>query len=115
MTAMNATNTSFQGEVISDKIKIITFCEIGLSIVTMIANVLNFFVIRNKFKKATLVYQVQKLDSLVTAVCQIGIIIILFESISDAPNTCMCTLGTALLGISNCHFLLSNVFMVTGK
>ena len=114
MTAMNATNTSFQGEVISDKIKIITFSEIGLSIVTMIANVVNFFVIRNKFK-ATLVYQVQKLDSLVTAVCQIGIIIILFESISDASNTCMCTLGTALLGISNCHFLLSNVFMVTGK
>ena len=114
MTAMNATNTSFQGEVISDKIKIITFSAIGLSIVTMIANVVNFFVIRNKFK-ATLVYQVQKLDSLVTAVCQIGIIIILFESISDTPNTCMCTLGTALLGISNCHFLLSNVFMVTGK
>ena len=114
MTAMNATNTSFQGEVISDKIKIITFSAIGLSIVTMIANVVNFFVIRNKFK-ATLVYQVQKLDSLVTAVCQIGIIIILFESISDTPNTCMCTLGTALLGISYCHFLLSNVFMVTGK
>ena len=114
MTAMTATNTSFQGEVISDKIKSITFCEIGLSIVTMIANVVYFFVIRNKFK-ATLVYQVQKLDSLVTAVCQIGIIIILFESISDTPNTCMCTLGTALLGISYCHFLLSNVFMVTGK
>ena len=114
MTAMNATNTSFQGEVISDKIKIITFSAIGLSIVTMIANVVYFFVIRNKFK-ATLVYQVQKLDSLVTAVCQIGIIIILFESISDTPNTCMCTLGSALLGISNCHFLLSNVFMVTGK
>ena len=114
MTAMNATNTSFQGEVISDKIKIITFCEIGLSIVTMIANVVYFFVIHNKFK-ATLVYQVQKLDSLVTAVCQIGVIIILFESISDTPNTCMWTLGTALLGISNCHFLLSNVFMVTGK
>ena len=114
MTAMNATNTSFQGEVISDKIKIITFSAIGLSIVTMIANVVNFFVIRNKFK-ATLVYQVQKLDSLVTAVCQFGIITILFESISDTPNTCMCTLGTALLGISNCHFLLSNVFMVTGK
>lgn len=99
---MSATNTS------------LSYGEIGLSIVTMIANFANFFVLHHK-SKATLVYQIQKLDSLVTAVCQIGFLIILVESISETPNASMCTLGTALTEIAAWHFILSNVFMVTGK
>ena len=97
---MSATNTP------------LSYGGIGLSIVTMIANFANFLVLHQKFK-ATLVYQIQKLDSLVTAICQIGFLIIL--SISETPNASLCTLGTALTEIAAWHFILSNVFMVTGK
>ena len=64
---------------------------------------------------ATLVYQIQQIDSLVTAACQIGWIGILFSSISDAPNAYFCNVATALFLIALFHFLLSNLLMVTGK
>ena len=74
----------------------------------------NFYWIRQTFM-ATLVYQIQQIDSLVTAACQIGWIGILLSSISDAPNAYSCNVATALFLIALFHFLLSNLLMVTGK
>ena len=97
MSASNTSNNSLHPEVISDEIQvIITFCEVGLSILTVIANLINFYWIRQTFFVATLVYQIQQIDSLVTAVCQIGWIGILLSSISDAPNAYFCNVATAL-------------------
>ena len=107
-------NTSLHPEVISDEIQIFTYCEVGLSILTIIANLINFYWIRQTFV-ATLVYQIQQIDSLVTAVCQIVWIGILLSSISDAPNAYFCNVATALFLIALFHFLLSNLLMVTGK
>ena len=115
MSALNITNTSLHPEVISDEIQIFTYyCEVGLSILTIIANLINFYWIRQTFV-ATLVYQIQQIDSLVTAACQIGWIGILLSSISDAPNAYFCNVATALFLIALFHFLLSNLLMVTGK
>ena len=38
MSALNITNTSLHPEVISDEIQIFTYCEVGLSILTIIAD-----------------------------------------------------------------------------
>ena len=87
MSALNNTNTSLQSELIriSDEILIYTYSEVALSILTMLTNIANFFCIQNKFASSW-VYQIQKIDSLVTSVCQIGYIGILLSSISDNPN-----------------------------
>ena len=116
MSAFTSTNTSFEPgpEMFGDEIQIVTFCEIGLSIVTMFANLANFFLIRQNIK-TTFVYQIQQIDSIVTAVGQIGFIIIFFQNISDAPNARMCGMASALVMNSVLHFLLSNLLMVTGK
>ena len=111
---MNTTNTSLQTVALSDDIQIGTYCQVGLSILIIIANLMNFFVIRRKFP-TILVFQIQQIDSLVTSVCQIGYIGILFSSISNAPNVYICTAATSLVQISFFHFLLSNLFMVTGR
>ena len=97
-----------------DEIQIVTFCEIGLSIVTMFANLANFFLIRQNIK-TTFVYQIQQIDSIVTAVSQIGWVGILLSSISDNPNFYICNIASALISMSGFHFLLSNLFMVTGR
>ena len=107
MSASNTSNNSLHREVISDEIQVITFCEVGLSILTVIANLINFYWIRKTFV-TTLVYQIQQVDSLVSAVCQIGYIGILLSSISDAPNAYICCLATTLFFISVFHFLLLN-------
>ena len=114
MSSFNTTTNSIQAEEISDQIQVITYCEIGLSIVTFFANLANFFVIRKKFSKI-LVYQIQQIDSLVTAVSQIGFIVILLNSISSTPNASQCTLGSTLAVISGVHFVLSNLLMAAGK
>ena len=107
---MPALDTSKAEEISVDTQKI----EIGVSIMSLLVNLVNFLVIRQKFK-TILVYQVQQIDSLVTAVGQIGFIIILFQNISDAPNASMCGMASALVMNSVLHFLLSNLLMVTGK
>ena len=115
MSASNTSNNSLHPEVISDEIQvIITFCEVGLSILTVIANLINFYWIRQTFV-STLVYQIQQVDSLVTAICTIGYIGILLSSISDNPNFYICNIASALISMSGFHFLLSNLFMVTGR
>ena len=116
MSAFTSTNTSFEPgpEMFGDEIQIVTFCEIGLSIVTMFANLANFFLIRQNIK-TTFVYQIQQIDSIVTAVSQIGWVGILLSSISDAPNAYICTPATALALLSGCHFALSNLLMVIDK
>ena len=98
----------------AEVISVDTQIEIGASIMSLLVNLANIFVIRHKFK-TMLVYQIQQIDSLVTAVGQIGFIIILFQSISDAPNARMCGMASALVMNSVLHFLLSNLLMVTGK
>ena len=95
MSSLNNTTNSIQAEEISDQIQVITYCEIGLSIVSIFANLANFFAIRKKFI-TTFVYHIQQIDSIVTAVSQIGFIVILLNSISSTPNATMCTLGSAL-------------------
>ena len=112
MSPMNT--NSLQTVVLSDDTQIATYCQVGLSIVTMIGNLINFFVIRKKFP-TILVFQIQQIDSLVTSVCQIGYIGILFSSISNTPNANICTAATSLVQISFFHFLLSNLLMVTGR
>ena len=107
---MPALDTTKAEEISVDTQKI----EIGVSIMSLFVNLVNFFVIRQKFQ-TILVYQVQQIDSLVTAVGQIGFIIILFQNISDAPNARMCGMASALVMNSVLHFLLSNLLMVTGK
>ena len=115
MSASNTSNNSLHPEVISDEIQvIITFCEVGLSILTVIANLINFYWIRQTFV-STLVYQIQQVDSLVTAICTIGYIGIFLSSISDAPNPYICCVATTLFVFSVLHFLLMNLLMVTGK
>ena len=112
---MSPMNTNpLQTIVFSDDTQIATYCQVGLSIVTMIGNLINFFVIRKKFP-TILVFQIQQIDSLVTSICQIGYIGILFSSISNTPNANICTAATSLVQISFFHFLLSNLFMVTGR
>ena len=78
MSALHATNAS--AVVISDEM--IAYFEVGLSILTMLTNIVNFFCVR-KWLVSSVVYQIQQIDSLVTAVCQIGYIGILLSSISD--------------------------------
>ena len=99
---------------ISDEILIFTYCEVGLSILTIVVNLVNFFWIRQTFVK-TLVFQIQQIDSIVTSVCQIGFIAILLSSISDAPNVYICTTASGLVAISILHFLLSNLLIVIGR
>ena len=110
MSGLNNTTTSFEAQVISDNVQI----ETGLSIVTLFANLVNFFVIRKKFTKK-FVYHILQNDSLVTAMSQIGFMVLWSNIISNAPNAIMCTLASALIGISTVHFLLSNLLMVAGK
>ena len=116
MSALNNTNTSLQSELItiSDEILIYTYGEVALSILTMLTNIANFVYIQYKFA-SSLVYQIQKIDSLVTSVCQIGYIGILLSSISDNPNFYICNIASALISMSGFHFILSNLFMVTGR
>ena len=116
MSALNNTNTSLQSELIriSDEILIYTYSEVALSILTMLTNIANFVYIQYKFA-SSLVYQIQKIDSLVTSVCQIGYIGILLSSISDAPNTYICNAASCLFNISAIHFFLSNLLMVSAR
>ena len=114
MSALIGTNASLQAEVISDEILMITYFEVGLSLLTMLANIVNLFCLRKWFV-SSVVYQIQQIDSLVTAVCQIGYIGILQGSISDAPNTYICNAASCLMAISVLHFFLSNLFMVFGR
>ena len=115
MSALNTTNTlSLQLEGINDEIRIATYCLVGLSILTMLVNLYNIFWIRKTFL-TTLIYQIQQIDSLVTSICQIGCIGILLSSILDEPNAYICTPATGLVLISLLHFLLSNLFIVTGR
>ena len=114
MSSLKNTTNSIQAEEISDQTQVITYCEIGLSIVSIFANLANFFAIRKKFI-TTFVYHIQQIDSIVTAVSQIGFIVLLLNSISSTPNATMCTLGSALAVISGVHFVLSNLLMVSGQ
>ena len=115
MSALNTNNTlSLQVEEINDEIQIVTYCFVGLSILTIFVNLCNFFWIRKTFL-TTLIYQIQQIDSLVTSVCQIGCIGTLLSSIMDAPNAYVCTPATVLILVSFFHFLLSNLFMVSGR
>ena len=114
MSALIGTNASLQAEVISDEILMATYFEVGLSLLTMLANIVNLFCLRKWFV-SSVVYQIQQIDSLVTAVCQIGYIGFLLSSISDAPNTYICNAASCLIAISVLHFFLSNLFMVFGR
>ena len=116
MSALNTKNTSLQSEMItiSDEILIVTYCEVYLSILIMFVNLINFFWIRKTFV-STLIYQIQQIDSLVTSICQIGCIGILLSSISNVPNVYICTTATFLNLVSFFHFLLSNLFIVSGR
>ena len=115
MSTLNTTNSSsLQAEEISDEIRILTYCEVGLSILTMFTNMVNFFYIRKKIATC-FVNHILQIDSLVTSICQIGYIGILLSSISDAPNAYICTPATALALLSGCHFALSNLLMVIDK
>mgnify|MGYP001474459074 CR=1 FL=1 len=112
---MSALNTPKPEVVtISNDILIVAYCEVGLSILTIFVNLINVFWIRQRFE-TTLVYQIQQIDSLVTAVSQIGIIAILLSSISDDTNAYICAPATSFSIISFLHFLLSNLLMVTGQ
>lgn len=109
---MNTTNNSlFEAEVTNDEI-LTTYCEVGLSMLTMLGSLINFFWIQNTLAP-NLVYQIQQIDSLVTSVCQLGSIGILLGRISKAPKSYICTLSAALFTISGFHFLMSNLLMVT--
>ena len=110
MSALHATNAS--AVVISDEM--IAYFEVGLSILTMLTNIVNFFCVR-KWLVSSVVYQIQQIDSLVTAVCQIGYIGIMLSSISDAANAFICNAASCLMAISVLHFFLSNLFMVFGR
>ena len=116
MSALNNTNTSLQSELItiSDEILIYTYGEVALSILTMLTNIANFVYIQYKFA-SSLVYQIQKIDSLVTSVCQIGSIGILLSSISDAPNAYICNVASFFVAISRAHFILTNLLIVLGR
>ena len=112
MSPMNT--NSLQTVVLSDDTQIATYCQVGLAIVTIIGNLINFFVIRKFFAKI-MVYQIQQIDSIVTSVCQLGYIGILFSSISNAPNAYICTPASFLCHISLFNLPLNNLFLVTGR
>ena len=114
MSALIGTNASLQAEVISDEILMATYFEVGLSLLTMLANIVNLFCLRKWFV-SSVVYQIQQIDSFVTAVCQIGYIGILLSSISDTPNTYICNAASCLFNISAIHFFLSNLLMVSAR
>ena len=115
MSALNTTNSSsLQAEEISDEIRIVTYCEVGLSILTMFTNMVNFFYIRKKIATC-FVNHILQIDSLVTSICQIGYIGILLSSISDAPNVYICNVSLALVVISIGHFYVTNLLIVFGR
>ena len=115
MSALNTTNTSsLQAEEITDEIRIFTYGNVGLSVLTMFINTVNFFFIRKRFV-TSFVNRILQIDSQVTAACQIGYIGILLSSISDAPNAYICNVSVSLVTISLYHFYLTNLLIVYGR
>ena len=115
MSALNTTNTSsLQAEEITDEIRIFTYCNVGLSVLTMFTNTVNFFFIRKRFV-TSFVNRILQIDSLVTAACQIGYIGILLSSISDPPNAYICNVASFFVAISMAHFFLTNLLIVLGR
>ena len=115
MSALNTTNSSsLQAEEISDEIRIVTYCEVGLSILGMLTNMVNFLCLRKKIATCFVNHMLQ-IDSLMTSVCQIGYIGILFSSISDAPNAYICNVASFFVAISIAHFFLTNLLIVLGR
>ena len=115
MSALNTTNSSsLQAEEISDEIRIVTYYEVGLSILSMLTNMVNFLCLRKKIVTCFVNHMLQ-IDSLMTSVCQIGYIGIFLSSISDAPNAYICNVSVSLVAISIFHFYLTNLLIVYGR
>ena len=107
-------DTKIEAEEITDEIRIFTYGNVGLSVLTMFTNTVNFFFIRKKFV-TSFVNQILQFDSLLTAACQIGYIGILLSSISDAPNAYICNVASFFVAFSIAHFFLTNLLIVLGR
>ena len=98
MTEFNETTTKL-GD-ISQSIFIGTCIMIALSILVMVIN-FNIFIIIGKYYPTTATYKIQRIDSLITCISQMGIIAQFLGSIDIFQNKFLCTIatGTCMVGI----------------
>ena len=85
---------------ISPNIFIGTYIMIALSIWAMVFNFFTFVNI-GKYYPTTATYKIQRIDSLITSISQMGIIVQFLGSIDIFQNKFLCTIatGTCMVGI----------------
>ena len=98
MTDFNETTTNL--EEVSQGIFVGTCIMIALSILAMFIN-FNTFIIIGKYYPTTATYKIQRIDSLITCISQIGIIGQFLGSIDVFQNKFLCAIltGTCMVAI----------------
>ena len=103
--------TSFQvSEDISDEILVWTKLVLCLTLFTMVFN-FGMFVYISKCFTSSAMYQIQRIDALVTCVSMIGMETSLISSISETPNGYICTFGTGAVLIAVVQPIMSCLFL----
>lgn len=109
LTAPNtSSNVTVLPEWVSDQIFASTYFEVGLSALTLIVAAANAFWLHYRFPK-TLVFRIQKVDSITTSVSQLGFITTLFSSITENPDPFICTVAAALYTFNMYHFIWTSL------
>ena len=98
MTNLNETTTNLED--VSQGIFVGTCIMIALSILAMFIN-FNTFIIIGKYYPTTATYKIQRIDSLITCISQIGIIGQFLGSIDVFQNKFLCAIltGTCMVAI----------------
>ena len=108
MTDFNETTTNLED--VSQGIFVGTCIMIALSILAMFIN-FNTFIIIGKYYPTTATYKIQRIDSLITCISQIGIIGQFLGSIDVFQNKFLCAIATGTCMVAILQPIVSCLFL----
>ena len=108
MTDFNETTTNLED--VSQGIFVGTCIMIALSILAMVIN-FNTFIIIGKYYPTTATYKIQRIDSLITCISQIGVIGQFLGSIKIFQNEYLCTIVTSWCMVALLQPIVSCLFL----
>ena len=108
MTDFNETTTNLED--VSQGIFVGTCIMIALSILAMFIN-FNTFIIIGKYYPTTATYKIQRIESLITCICQMGTIVQFLGSIDIFQNEFICAIATSTCVVAILQPIVGFIFL----
>ena len=107
---MDSNETTAKSGDISQNIVIATCIMIALSIWAMVYNFITFIKI-GKYYPTTATYKIQRIESLITCICQMGTIVQFLGSIDIFQNEFICAIATSTCVVAILQPIVGFIFL----